>query len=340
MAGSEMLEHSDLEALKSAVERGEATVEPGTARIFSRFRRDQERVQITTYDFKRPERISKDQMRVLETLHEAFARSFGAQLSGFLRRIVEFKIASAQQMTYSEFIASLPNPTSFTLVKAPPLGGLFCIELSPLIIFPIIDRLLGGTNEDLTIPQRPLTVIETRLVTRILELGMNALTEAWSGVKPIAFAIESMESNPNLVQIVPPNEVVVVIGFELRLGARAGTMSLCMPYNAIEGVMEDLNNENWLLSGQKRGGAEVEPAIVDRLADSTVQLEATLAETSITLSELGQLEVGDLIVTNRSASGPVTLLVEGQPKFQAAIGRHRGQKAVQIRSVLGMTLQD
>ena len=332
MTDGEKLEQSDLEALISAVEKGEAASEQSTARIFSRFRRDQEKVEIRPYDFKRPERISKDQMRALETLHEGFARSFGAQLSGFLRRIVEFKIANAEQMTYSEFIASLPNPTSFTLVKAPPLDGLFCIELSPIIIYPIIERLLGGTNEDLTIPQRPLTLIEARLVSRILALGMNALQEAWAGVKPIEFEIDSMESNPNLVQIVPPNEVVVVIGFEIKFGDRAGTMSLCMPYNVIEGVMDDLNSQNWLHAGQRRQADSAEPAIVERLADSDVQLEATLAETTITLRELGALEVGDLIVTDRPSTGPITLSVEGRSKFEGHLGSHRGMRAVQISS--------
>lgn len=336
MTDGEMLEQEDIDALIDAVESQDR--EP--SRIFSRFRRDQEHVEIRPYDFKRPERISKDQMRALETLHDGFARSFGAQLSGFLRQIVVFKIASAEQMTYSEFIGSLPNPTAFTLLTAAPLEGHFCIELSPLIIYPIIDRLLGGNNEELSIPQRPLTLIEARLVSRILELGMASLHEAWSGVRNIDFAIDSMESNPNLVQIVPPNEVVVVINFEIRLGNRVGTMSLCMPYNSIEGVMDDLNAENWLVAGRAGAGSLAEPAIVERLADSPVQLEATLAETTITLEELGRLEAGDVILTNRLASGPVVLSVAGHPKFEASIGQHRGRRAVQIQSAVGQsTLQ-
>lgn len=335
MADGEMLDQEDIDALIDAVE----SQDQDSARIFSRFRRDHEKVEIRPYDFKRPERISKDQMRALETLHDGFARSFGAQLSGFLRQIVVFRIANAQQMTYSEFIGSLPNPTAFTLLNASPLEGHFCIELSPTIIYPIIDRLLGGNNEELSIPQRPLTLIEARLLRRILELGMGALTEAWSGVQSIDFAIDSMESNPNLVQIVPPNEVVVVIGFEIRLGSRVGTMSLCMPYNSIEGVMDDLSSENWLLAGRGGSGSRAEPAIVEQLSDSTVQLEATLAETSITLEELGRLEAGDVIVTNRLANGPVVLSVGGQPKFEASMGQHRGMRAVQIQGGLGESPQ-
>ena len=164
---------------------------------------------------------------------------------------------------------------------------------------------------------------------------MSALQEAWSGVLDVDFSIDSMESNPNLVQIVPPNEVVVVIGFEIRLGNRVGTMNLCMPYNCIEGVMDELNSENWLLAGRSGLGVPADPAIVERLAESTVQVEATLAETTITLEELGRLEEGDLIVTNRLAKGPVFLSVEGQPKFEASMGQHRGRRAVKVVGGVG-----
>lgn len=329
MPEPDMLDQSDIDTLLNAVESGDLNDDLPTARIFSRFRRDSEKVEIRSYDFKRPERISKDQMRTLQTLHETFARGFGAQLSGFLRSIVEVRVATAEQMTYSEFISSLPNPTCFTLLNCSPLDGQFCVEISPLIVYPFVDRLLGGNNKGLVIPQRPMTSIEGRLLERILGLGFGSLTEAWTGVRELEFGIDAMESNPHLVQIVPPNEVVVVIGFEIKLGGRAGTMSLCMPYNVIEPVMEDLNAENWLVAG--RGDASsADPAIVARLQDSSLQVEATLAETTITLEELGKLEVGDLITTNREASEPVVVSIEGRSKYEAVLGQHRGQRALRI----------
>src|SRR5206468_10784561 len=112
-----------------------------------------------------------------------------------------------------EFIAGLPNPTSFNLLQAKPLDGQMCLEMSPLIIYPIIDRLLGGTNQELFIPQRPMTLIETRLIGKVTSRGLAALGEAWQSIKQLEFSIAATESNPQLVQIVPPNEVVVVIGF-------------------------------------------------------------------------------------------------------------------------------
>ncbi|MFN9993733.1 MAG: flagellar motor switch protein FliM, partial [Phycisphaerales bacterium] len=227
---ADVLDQSAVDALLAAAGSGEAEERGPAPKIFSRTARDPESTEIRGYDFKRPERVSKDQMRALQTLHESFARNFGASLSGFLRTIVEVKIASCEQMTFSEFTSGLPNPTSFNLISAEGLEGQMCLEISPLIIYPIIDRLLGGTTQDLFIPQRPMTLIESRLIGNVTKRGMTALSEAWSGVRPMSFSVSSTESNPQLVQIVAPNEVVIVIGFELKLTSRAGTMNLCIPY--------------------------------------------------------------------------------------------------------------
>ena len=328
---TDVLDQTDIDALMSAVSAGEVEEVTQKGQIFSRHRSDLENVEIKDYDFKRPERISKDQMRALHTLHEAFARNFSASLSGFLRTIVEVRVANADQLTYAEFIASLPNPTSFNLIDAPVLDGQLCLELSPLIIYPIIDRLLGGSSEEVFIPKRPLTLIETRLIQKILKRGMTALSEAWESVKKIDFTLAEMESNPQIVQIVPPNEVVVVIGFELKLGNRAGTMSLCIPFTVIEPLMEDISARSWFQAG--RGGSDDlwGRLIADRIADASVEVTATLAETTITVSDLRDLEAGDLIMTDKLATSPVAVYVEAVPKFLGSIGQHRGNRAVRIQ---------
>ena len=327
---SQSLDQSDIDALLSAVSEGEIEETATAGQIFSRHRRDLENVEIREYDFKRPERISKDQMRALQTLHETFARNFGASLSGFLRTIVEVRIAHAEQMTYSEFLGGLPNPTSFKLVNAEGLDGQLCLEVSPLIIYPIIDRLLGGSNQDLFIPQRAMTQIETRLVQRILERGMVALSEAWENIKGIQFRLGDMESNPHIVQIVPPNEVVVVIEFEIKMVNRAGTMSLCIPFNVIEPLIDELSAQSWLLAGRLRGDHRWEQLIGDQLALAPLSVAGLLAETTITISELRGLEVGDIITTDKPATSPVVFAAEGVPKFLAHIGQYRGNRALKI----------
>lgn len=326
----DVLDQSEVDALLAAVDNGDVDSEGQRTRIFSRHRRDTNGVEIRPYDFKRPERVSKDQMRALETLHEGFARNFGAALSGFLRTIVEVKVSTCDQMTYSEFIASLPNPTSFNLLAADPLEGNMCLEISPLIIYPIIDRLLGGTNQELFIPQRPLTVIETRLISKVTDRAIDALTEAWAGIRDLKFSVTGTESNPHLVQIVPPNEVVIVVGFELKMSSRAGTMNLCIPYNVIEPVMDDLAAQSWFSVGRMRVSQEYSDQIVDRMSRGSLEVTGLLAETSITLRDLLNLSVGDVLVTEKAANAPAVLCVEGERKFVAHLGQFKGGRAMRV----------
>ena len=196
----EVLNQGEVDALLEAIGSGEVGAEgTDSGGVFVATGQPRENVEIRAYDFKRPERVSKDQIRSLEQLHEGFARNFGASLSGFLRTIVEVRVANIEQLTYGEFIQALPNPTCFNLLSCSPLEGQMCLEISPLIIYPIIDRLLGGSNAELFIPQRPLTSIEQRLVSKITDRAMSAMTEAWEGIERVDFALEQSESNPQLV---------------------------------------------------------------------------------------------------------------------------------------------
>ena len=333
MAMRDTLDQSDIDALMTAVSSGDVAPPPRQGQIFSRHRGDLENVEIKEYDFKRPERISKDQMRALHTLHEGFARNFAAFLSGFLRTIVEVRVASADQLTYEEFMAGLPNPTSFNLIniEADDLDGQLCLEISPLIIYPVLDRLLGGSNHEVFIPQRPLTLIEIKLVQRILARAMTNLGEAWESIRKIDFVLGQMESNPHIVQIVPPNEVVVVIGFELKLGARAGTMSLCIPFAVIEPIMDEISAQSWFQAGRHRADQHWGQLVADRIADARVEVIALLAETTITVSDLHSLEVGDVIMTEKPASSPVTVQIESVPKFLAELGCHKNHRALRIK---------
>lgn len=332
---AEVLDQSEVDALLAAVDSGEVEAAQTTAsgKVFSRnaaAAKPGEEVEIRPYDFKRPERVSKDQMRALENLHEIFSRNFGASLSGFLRTIMEVKVASIEQMTFSEFTHSLPNPTCFNLLSANPLEGNICLEISPLIIYPVIDRLLGGSNADLFIPQRPLTAIELRLVQKILDRAMAALRDAWANISTVQFKLEETESNPQLVQIVPPNEVVVVVGFELKMGGRAGTMSLCIPYNVIEPVVEKLSNQSWAAYKRNRRDDHLRNRLAGQLDAARLTTAAILADTTIKISELANLQPGDVILTDKPASAPLTLLVEGRRKYIGYLGQFKGNRAFKI----------
>lgn len=332
---ADVLDQSEVDALLSAVSDAPAVVEKQQTTIFTRRNIDPATLEIKNYDFKRPERVSKDQMRSLQTLHEAFARNFGASLSGFLRTIVEVRVANCEQMTYSEFISGLPNPTSFNLLRTDALEGQMCMEISPLIIYPIIDRLLGGNSQDLFIPQRPMTLIETRLISSVTNRGLAALSEAWAGVKQLAFTISATESNPQLVQIVPPNEVVVVVGFEVKMNNRAGTMNLCIPYNVIEPVVEDLSSQNWFAASQNQKSDTAAAQIAGTLTRAPLEVTGVLAETTITLADLMSMSPGDVITTEKTATTPIVLWVEGEKKFLATVGQYRGNRALRVVRAVG-----
>ncbi len=323
---TDVLDQTEVDALLAAVEAG--GVETGAETAGAGYQDLEKDVQ--AYDFKRPERVSKEQMRALEGIHESFGRNLGASLSVFLRTIIEVRVATIEQLTYSEFIHSLPNPTNFNLMTAEPLEGQMCLEISPLIIYPIIDRLLGGSNSELFIPQRPLTVIEERLVRRITDRALASLTEAWSEMVPVQFKISEVESNPHLVQIVAPNEVVVAIGFEIQMGAQAGTMSLCIPFNVIEPVMHKLLSQGWLAYQRRTGEVDNSQALARAIGATKVDVTAFLAETVITMGELLGLQPGDTIQTAKPADAKIILQVNGMNKFAGRIGRHKDQLAIKI----------
>ncbi len=325
----DVLSHAEVESLLTAMDPGAQAAAPRRAAAppAAPFKG---REKVSPYDFRRPERVGKEQMRALQTLHEGFGRNFGAALSAFLRAIVEVKLTSVDQLTYSEFVFSLENPTCFNLLKAEPLEGSLILDINPSILYPIIDRLLGGGREGGLLTRRPLTEIELRLVSRITTLFLEEMRRAWENVVPLQLEVIRVESNPQLVQIVPPNEVVVLISFELTLGDIRGMMNLCIPYNAIERISGKLSTNNWITYGRKNSSPETVQQISRNLRGSLVELVVMLAETSITTQDLIGLRVGDIITTENDVRQPLLVNVEGVSKFRARPGQHKGQKAVTI----------
>jgi flagellar motor switch protein FliM len=288
------------------------------------------RERIIPYDFKRPERVGKEQMRALQTLHEGFGRNFGAALSALLRTIIEVKLTSVDQLTYSEFVFSLENPTCFNLLKAEPLEGNLILDINPTILYPIIDRLLGGGKDSTGVARRPLTEIELRLVGRITNLFLDEMRRAWENVVKLDLSVARVESNPQLVQIVPPNEVVVLIGFEVMMNDLRGMMNLCIPFNSIERIGNKLSSDNWMAYGRRSVTPDTVQQITNHLRGALVNVVVELAESQISTGDLIGLRVGDIITTEKDIRTPLAVCVEGVPKFHARAGAFKGRKAIQI----------
>jgi flagellar motor switch protein FliM len=290
------------------------------------------REKVTIYDFKRPERVGKEQMRSLQTMHEGFGRNFGAALSALLRTMVEVKLTSVDQLTYSEFVFSLENPTCFNLISAQPLEGQLILDINPSILFPMIDRLLGGSTNAALPARRPLTEIELRLVARITMLFLKEMQHAWENVLKLELAIDRVESNPQLVQIIPANEVVVLISFELTVGETRGMMNLCIPFNTIERISHKLTANTWVSYAKKPPSLQSMQRISNQIAEAPVEVKVELATTRITTSDMLGLRVGDIIASEKDIRESLLVYIQGAPKFLASPGKYKGRKAIQIKA--------
>lgn len=321
----EVLSQAEVESLLTAMEGEDQPAPSGGEKT-------RVREKVTIYDFKRPERVGKEQMRALQTMHEGFGRNFGAALSAMLRTMVEVKLTSVDQLTYSEFVFSLENPTCFNLISASPLEGQLILDVNPSILFPVIDRMLGGSTTSAPPARRPLTEIELRLVSRITGLFLREMQHAWENVLPLELSVDRVESNPQLVQIIPANEVIVLISFELTVGETRGMMNLCIPFNSIERISAKLSSNSWVSYSKRPATAESMQKIGNQIASAPVEVVATLASTRITTADVLGLRVGDIIASEKDVKEPLVVSVEGKPKFYASPGKYKGRKAIQIRT--------
>ena len=328
---SDVLTESEVEALLAALEPdGAGGARPARAADPAADRAGAGAISL--YDFKRPERVSKEQIRALRGLHEGFSREFGAGLSSLLRTIAEVKLVAVDQLTYSEFVFSLENPTCFNLLRSAGLDGHFILELAPTVAFPLVDRLLGGgkTGSGDPPPSRPLTEIEGRLVARLTDLAVECLGRAWSTLTELGLSVVRTESNPQLVQVVPPNEVVVLVAFELTLGEARGMMNLCVPFNTLEPVAAKLSGDGWSSYGKKSADPAQRAVLEAGVSRAKVDLGVTLAVTTLSARDLADLAPGDVILTDADSRGELELSVGGRPAFRCRPGALKGRKAVRV----------
>ena len=278
---------------------------------------------------------AKSKCARLQTMHEAFGRNFGASLSALLRTIVELKLTSVDQLTYSEFVFSLENPTCFNLINAAPLEGQLILDINLSLLFPIIDRLLGGGSDPGTVVRRPLTEIELRLVSRITDLFCSEMKHAWENVLELNLSIDRVESNPQLVQIVPPNEVVVLISFELTIGDARGMMNLlhsvqCDRADQHAAVVQQLGQLR-----QEDGDAGKHPAD-QRPAERCAGGSGRRPGRNEYLNLRPDRPAGGRHHRHRKRRRrPLVVSIEGQPKFHAEPGVLKGRKAVQVAEMIG-----
>ena len=264
-----------------------------------------------TCDLERPDVLQPEHVRRLRAFHERAAAEFGEGLSALLRCPAEVTLAGVEQISYGEFIGRLETPSYFNVLKAAAWDDRVMLDIEPSILYPMIDRLLGGGGEDQPPMHRPLSDVELPLAARIVRLFLERLCAAWKDVCDLKLEVLEVESNPRLLRVLPSDETTIVAHFAIGMGEMRGAMRLCIPCRAIRLVAADL---------------EQEPP----KTDESSLVEVTLATTSIRARELQGLRVGDILATETRAGDPAIVSIGGEAKFHAKPGVLRGRKAVRL----------
>lgn len=304
---SEILSQSEIDQLLSAISSGEVSTEPLEAQA--------DRRKIKIYDFKRPDKLSKDQVRILSVMHEVFARLTTTSLSARLQNLTQVHVASVDQLTFEEFIRSIPNPTTLAIVQMDPLKGSAILEIDPAVSFSIIDRLFGGAGEGGKLT-RELTDIEQTVMEGVVVRMLGNLREAWTSVVELRPRLENIESNPQFIQIVPQSEMVILVTMEIRTGSVEGMMNLCIPYLTLESIVGKLTSQ-YLYSSIRRGATTENIALIkDRLSETELDVVAEIGSIGLSLRDVLGLRRGDVVrLQDVRAGDSLVLRIGSRKKF-------------------------
>ncbi|HID95629.1 MAG TPA: flagellar motor switch protein FliM [Candidatus Latescibacteria bacterium] len=318
-----VLTQQEIDALFSVITSGELVAARGTEKGTKR--------TIRIYDWRHPDRVSKEQLHVLENLHGNFARHLGSTLSTLQRNITEVKFVSVAQLTYSEFISSLPDPSCSLVFSLKSLEGLGVIDFSLSIVFSLVDRLFGGKGEVFNL-ERELTTIEKNVMFKVGTRVLDDLQKTWSQLTSLKMKLERVETNPRFIQAVSPNEMVILFSFEAKSEQASGFLNLCYPYMTLEPIVVTLKRQRWLRSLKDQDQKTDLKHREKLLREVYVTLKVRSGETDVTMRDLVDLEVGDVLRLDTKAGSDVVVYVEETPKFLARPGVSGKNRAVQIVS--------
>ena len=322
---AKILSQDEIDALLTTVSSGDADIAEESV--------SEEKLRsVIAYDFKHPNRVSKDQIRTLENMHDNFAGHYGSTLSAVLRSIADVDLVSVDQITYSEFIMSLVTPSCTYTFSSAPLEAVCLVDFNPTLTFALIDRMFGGNGKILE-TERELTGIERTVMGRLTERLYNDLARSWENIIKVDIEQKSFETNPQFIQIVPPGETVIVVSFQVKLFQSTGLLTICYPYVSLEPVMAKLSAQNWI-DATKRRNQDIDRSLNRTNLESVeTELTAVMMRTNLKMQEFLNLRVGDVIPTEKKINMPIELLVNRRRKFVGRPGLTGKKKAVQILDV-------
>ncbi len=319
---NEVLSQDEIDQLLTAISSGDTEADD--------FKPVNSARKIKIYDFKRPDKFSKEQLRTVSNMHETFARLTTTSLSAQLRSLVHVHVASVDQLTYEEFIRSIPTPTTLAVINMDPLKGNSVLEIDPAITFSIIDRLFGGTGQGAKV-SRDLTDIEQSVMEGIIVRILANMREAWTQVIDLRPRLGQIETNPQFAQIVPPTEMFVLVTLETKVGEEEGMMNLCIPYLTIEPIISKLSSQFWFSSVRRSSTTQYLGTLKEKLSDVDMDVVAEIGTINLPIRDVLALRIGDVVNLSTVRVGdPLTLSVGNKKKFLCQPGVVGKKMAVQV----------
>lgn len=317
----EVLSQSEIDALLSAISTGEMDADE--------LKKETNEKKVKVYDFKRALRFSKDQIRSLTRIHENFARLLTTFFSAQLRTYVQITVASADQIPYEEFIRSIPKMTILNVFEVPPLDGRILMEVNPNIAYSMMDRMMGGRGSSINKVEN-LTEIETKIMSNMFERSFENLREAWETIADIDPMLTDFEVNPQFLQMVSPNETVVVISLNTTIGETTGMINICIPHVVLEPIIPKLSVHYWMQTDKKDREPREIAILEKRLKQANIPVSVDLGASDISIQDFLMLDVGDVIELNQQIENPLTIKIGGIAKFIGQPGITNKKVAIQV----------
>lgn len=321
----EVLSQQEIDTLLSAISSGEIDAED--------LQKEKEKQKIKVYDFRRPNKFAKEQINTLELIYENYARIISNFLSAQVRSNIQMKVASIEQVTYEEFIRSIPNPTLLTIFTMPPLIGSLMLEINLQFGFQIIELLCGG-EAGTSFNVRELTDIEKIMIKDIFEKFIENMKLAWEDIIEVEPYFESLESNPQLNQTLSPTEPVALITFIIEVAGIQSFGNLCIPYLSIEKISDKLYAQYWFDNNSLEQNEEYKKNIERKLLSSKVNLNVVLGKTNLTVKDFMELSKGDVLPLDKLANQPLNMYVEDKIHFLVQPGIYKDKLSVQVVDIV------
>jgi flagellar motor switch protein FliM len=291
------------------------------------------------YDFMAQDKVIRGRMPTLDAIHDRFARFFRITLSSMLRRMIDVTPVSLDTLKFGNFMRSLPVPSSIHIVRVEPLRGNALVVLETKLVFALIDSFFGGRGAGaMKVEGREFTAIEQRMLYKVVSSVIKELENAWQPVYELNFSYVRGEMNPQFAGIIPPDDVLIVVQFDVEMEEMSGNIMVCLPYMLIEPIRDRL----YAGFHTEEKSSSVDSAWVSRfkheLLGVNVDLSVELGKTSITSRELVGLKVGDILVLEKDVSDLLTVNVQELPKYIARPGKVKENMAIDIVGLLDRQL--